>query len=252
MTLNRGRTCEQHYGYPQEWFPSVSATIGDWFPERNVFQILIALTSGPRLVLVLLAYLVARTPNSSLPGFIGCVGFVRTLAAGGWMFVTSSDKSEVHDFTMILYIVSNIPWMAGTVYLSPIQTRRKKRTVALLFFATLVPLVYLYIQHKVHRVAGGASFCSLPCLALLTTEQKKHTRGMLTLSGRSSCSTSSLTRSRSTTLPASRSESSPRIPLLTLHCALPVITTKANDSIDLARALLRPPNFQISCRSRSR
>lgn len=50
-------------GYPQEWFPSVSATyavlfiksafsdlllvrIGDWYPERNIFQILIALTSG--------------------------------------------------------------------------------------------------------------------------------------------------------------------------------------------------------------
>jgi hypothetical protein len=33
-------------GYPQEWFPSVSATIGDWYPERNIFQILITLTSG--------------------------------------------------------------------------------------------------------------------------------------------------------------------------------------------------------------
>lgn len=51
--------------YPDEWFPSVSATyepfgasfqsvcnlftfhsIGDWFPERNLFQILIAITSG--------------------------------------------------------------------------------------------------------------------------------------------------------------------------------------------------------------
>lgn len=49
-------------GYPEEWFPSVSATyvkrediaslsnffrsIGDFYPERNIFQILIALTSG--------------------------------------------------------------------------------------------------------------------------------------------------------------------------------------------------------------
>jgi hypothetical protein len=71
--------CALHYkkivkngvaGYPQEWcvdsfchtaepsgtvaypasphfrFPSVSATIGDWYPERNLFQVLIALTSG--------------------------------------------------------------------------------------------------------------------------------------------------------------------------------------------------------------
>lgn len=57
--------------WPEEWWPSVSATwarlfdlgsgeagltfvdrIGDWYPERNIFQILIALTSGlPRFPL---------------------------------------------------------------------------------------------------------------------------------------------------------------------------------------------------------
>lgn len=36
----------EHYGYPQEWFPSVSATIGDRYPERSVFQLFIAITSG--------------------------------------------------------------------------------------------------------------------------------------------------------------------------------------------------------------
>lgn len=66
--------CALHYkkiikndvaGWPEEWWPSVSATwawlfdlrpgsagltnidrVGDWYPERNIFQILIALTSG--------------------------------------------------------------------------------------------------------------------------------------------------------------------------------------------------------------
>jgi hypothetical protein len=33
-------------GYPEEWFPSVSATIGDRYPERSVFMLFIALTSG--------------------------------------------------------------------------------------------------------------------------------------------------------------------------------------------------------------
>lgn len=36
----------EYYGYPQEWFPSVSSTIGDRFPERAVFQLFIAITSG--------------------------------------------------------------------------------------------------------------------------------------------------------------------------------------------------------------
>lgn len=36
----------EFYGYPQEWFPSVSATIGDRYPERSFFMIFIAITSG--------------------------------------------------------------------------------------------------------------------------------------------------------------------------------------------------------------
>lgn len=34
------------FGYPDEWFPSVSAAIGDQYPERSVFQVLIAITAG--------------------------------------------------------------------------------------------------------------------------------------------------------------------------------------------------------------
>lgn len=34
------------FGYPDEWFPSVSATIGDHYPERSLFQVLIAITAG--------------------------------------------------------------------------------------------------------------------------------------------------------------------------------------------------------------
>jgi hypothetical protein len=36
----------QWYGYPDEWFPSVSSTIGDRYPERSFFQLCIAITSG--------------------------------------------------------------------------------------------------------------------------------------------------------------------------------------------------------------
>jgi hypothetical protein len=44
----------------QEWFPSISATIGDWYPERNVFQIGMALASGPRFALVVGGYWIMR------------------------------------------------------------------------------------------------------------------------------------------------------------------------------------------------
>jgi hypothetical protein len=38
----------EYYGYPEEWFPSVSATIGDRYPERSFFMIFIAVTAGTR------------------------------------------------------------------------------------------------------------------------------------------------------------------------------------------------------------
>ncbi|KAK0235644.1 Frag1/DRAM/Sfk1 family-domain-containing protein [Armillaria nabsnona] len=145
-------------GYPQEWFPSVSATIGDWYPERNLFQILIALTSGPRFGLVAAQYLLHRSPQSTLPVLVFISGLVRTLSCGGWVYITSSDDHDVHDFFMITYMVCNIPWMLGGIACTPQQStriRKKRRLVATAFFTSIIPLVYFFIQHKVHRIPGA-------------------------------------------------------------------------------------------------
>ncbi|KAF5392189.1 hypothetical protein D9757_001378 [Collybiopsis confluens] len=145
-------------GYPQEWFPSVSATIGDWYPERNVFQILIALTSGPRFALVSLLYYLQKSQDSSLPTLVFVSGLIRTLTCGGWVYITSSDDHDIHDIFMISYIVFNLPWMIGGVYSTTKKcpsVRRKRSIVASAFFACIVPLVYFFIQHKVHRIPGA-------------------------------------------------------------------------------------------------
>ncbi|KXN85854.1 Protein cwh43 [Leucoagaricus sp. SymC.cos] len=162
-------------GYPQEWFPSVSATIGDWYPERNLFQILIALTSGPRLALVYLQYHLQarRSKGSSWPTFLFITGVIRTLSCGGWVYITSSDDHDAHDVFMILYMVCNLPWMAGGVLLSQGRSVRRRRTgvasasVAtssspiflclplFSFFVSIAPLVYFFVQHKVHRIPGA-------------------------------------------------------------------------------------------------
>ncbi|KAF2121781.1 calcofluor white hypersensitive protein precursor [Lophiotrema nucula] len=152
----------EFYGYPQEWFPSVSATIGDRYPERSVFMLFIALTSGPRFALVGLWYILTRTPNSSLPGFVASVGIFRTLTCGGWTYVTSTDDHDWHDIFMISYLVATIPWTAGCLALSPrnpVALKYRKRFAGG-FFGTLVPLVYFFIQHKVHRVAGAYTIYS--------------------------------------------------------------------------------------------
>ncbi|CAL1715979.1 unnamed protein product [Somion occarium] len=145
-------------GYPEEWFPSVSATIGDWYPERNIFQILIALNSGPRFALVFLQYYLQRSAYSSLPGFLLFVGTLRTLSCGGWVYITSSDDHDWHDILMIMYIVCNIPWMFGSIAATPAQnttSRKRKQRIAAAFWLALLPMIYFFIQHKVHRIPGA-------------------------------------------------------------------------------------------------
>ncbi|MCJ1307744.1 hypothetical protein MMC25_001392 [Agyrium rufum] len=147
----------EHYGYPQEWFPSVSSTIGDRYPERSVFQVFIAITSGPRFILVLLWYFLTARSDSVLPKFILGVGVFRTLTCGGWTYVTSTDDHNWHDIFMISYLVATLPWTLGCLALSPANAKAVKYRKILggCFFGTLVPLIYFFIQHKVHKVAGA-------------------------------------------------------------------------------------------------
>lgn len=149
----------QYYGYPQEWFPSVSATIGDRYPERSLFQIFIAVTSGPRFALVLLFYILSRRPNYWVPEFVVSIGLFRTLMCGGWTYVTSTDDHDWHDICMISYIAATIPWTSGCFKLgSRTPTAKKYRKIfSGLFFGAMLPMIYFYIQHKIYAVPGGAS-----------------------------------------------------------------------------------------------
>lgn len=147
------------YGYPHEWFPSVSATIGDRYPERSLFQVLIACTSGPRFLLILLNFLVLH--NGGVSSYVLLFsGLLRTFTCGGWVYITSTDDHDFHDIFMIGYIALTIPWTVTVSALSPKNTTVRKGRVltALTFFGLLVPLVYFFIQHKVHVVAGAYSY----------------------------------------------------------------------------------------------
>ncbi|KAF2862244.1 hypothetical protein K470DRAFT_229012 [Piedraia hortae CBS 480.64] len=147
----------EHFGYPVEWFPSVSATIGDRYPERSVFQIFIALTSGPRFLLIFLFYCLVNRPEQKLPKAIAIVGIIRTVTCGGWTYVTSTDDHDWHDVFMIGYLVATLPWTLGCLFLSPPNpvTIKYRKWLAGSFFGTLVPLIYFFIQHKVNRVPGA-------------------------------------------------------------------------------------------------
>lgn len=122
----------------------------------------IAITSGPRFALVGLWFLLTNRPGI-LPKLTAAVGLFRTLLCGGWVYVTSSDDHDWHDIFMISYLVATIPWTVGCLLTAPPNERAMKyrRRAAGLFFGTMIPLIYFFIQHKVHQVAGGNATCSL-------------------------------------------------------------------------------------------
>ena len=110
--------------------------------------------------------------NASLPKIVCLVGIFRALTCGGWSYVTSTDNHHWHDVLMISYIVATLPWNAGCIALTrnPVALKYRKIFMAI-FFGNLVPLIYFFIQHKVHRVAGGQFKLVqllVSCYALLT------------------------------------------------------------------------------------
>ncbi|WBW70579.1 glycosylceramide biosynthesis protein Cwh43 [Schizosaccharomyces osmophilus] len=146
----------EFFSYPDEWFPSVSATIGDWYPERAAFQYLIALTATPRLLALLLWLSVtgSKKPSAVITTFIGVL---RTALCGGWVYVTSTDDHNMHDVFMISYLLTNIPWFILTSKYSPPNANayRVRKCGSFLFVGTIFPLIYWYIQHKFKRIPGA-------------------------------------------------------------------------------------------------
>ncbi|KAI8982030.1 Frag1/DRAM/Sfk1 family-domain-containing protein [Mycotypha africana] len=158
----------EYFGYPQEWFPSVSAATGDRYPARAIFQILIALTSGPRFLIVGLWYYYTtysiRSSSILFGKFLLAVGLSRTVSSGGWVYITSTDDHRVHDIAMVFYVLCTLPWQFGVLYTSsPLNKRANKlrKYLILAFFGTLPFMIHFFIQHKIHRVPGAYTLYAL-------------------------------------------------------------------------------------------
>ena len=120
---------------------------------------------GPRFALVTLWYLLTARPGRSLPKFVAFWGIFRTLTCGGWTYVTSTDDHDWHDIFMISYLVSTIPWTFGCIALSPPNPTaiKYRKYISGAFYGAIIPLIYFFIQHKVHRIPGGKLYQTLVC-----------------------------------------------------------------------------------------
>ncbi|KAJ9479393.1 Protein CWH43 [Pseudozyma hubeiensis] len=177
LSLHYHKVVKNHVAqYPDEWWPSVSATIGDWYPERNIFQVGIALMAGPRFALILLSALLVslstqnRSPKASILLF---VGILRTLACGGWVYVTSTDDHLVHDIAMFAYLALTPPWMfitSGSLAQPPSvknpaksddklasKARQMRRIACFSFFSCTPFMGFFFYRHNALRIPGAYS-----------------------------------------------------------------------------------------------
>lgn len=151
-----------YYGYPQEWIPSVSAVIGDCFPERNIFQLLMALAGIFRMALLVMSnrqlkFYCARRQSVSF-----WAGFARMWLAGFWIYCPSKEWNTFHDLSMIFYLISTVTYhqFLLTAKLCIDKKSRNTRICRLLQRLLLLDgpiLILFFILHRVYRIPGAYS-----------------------------------------------------------------------------------------------
>lgn len=169
----------EFHGYPNEWFPTISASVGDWPAERVWFQLGMALASGPRFFSALFLYFVReldyRRRREDRRRWLTKVGFVlgiaRMLAAGWWVYITSTTHMDLHVTGMIVYLAISIAYHFLQIYLfrdsrKPLNATdeyecRKKLILASLFVLTLPTASIFFVYHKIYAVAGAYSWYAI-------------------------------------------------------------------------------------------
>lgn len=162
----------EHYGYPEEWIPSVSAVIGDRFPERNIFQLLMALAGIFRMALLVMSDAVLAKHNYNTPRPVSrCfwLGFARMWLAGFWIYFPSGDWNTFHDASMIVYLA------VTALYHNALRTCRirtasdRARMLLYCLYLDVPLLVYWFVQHKAYMRPGAYSvyaLCEWPLIAI--------------------------------------------------------------------------------------
>jgi len=97
-----------------EFWPSVSAVIGDYSPEKNIWRVAIALGSGPRFVSGVLNFQMLQELLPDRSGILKIafiLDMLRIFAAGGWTYISSSEFLLVHEVCFVLYVVLSFLWV---------------------------------------------------------------------------------------------------------------------------------------------
>lgn len=116
-----------------EWLPSMLIAIGQYFPERTLFQIVAAMASSFHIGMVLIWYFLTRPQaprtrskkhfslddiddslfNERFPDLILVVGILRTIFLAGIIYIPTPDDHDTHDFCLAGYLLMTASWFYG-------------------------------------------------------------------------------------------------------------------------------------------
>ena len=140
-------TVKNHlFGYPHEWFPSVSAVIGDHYPARNIIHFSMALTAAPRFYNIF-----QRRMANPENNFTFITDILRTLFIGGWVYVTSCDNGTLHSVFMGLYVVCDADYMFSRT------VSREAVFIRLAYVGNILCMLMPLYAHKVLEIPGAYS-----------------------------------------------------------------------------------------------
>ncbi|GAM25907.1 hypothetical protein SAMD00019534_090820 [Acytostelium subglobosum LB1] len=129
--LHFARVTRTHCGL-YEFLPSISSTIGDFSPEMNIYRYGMALTSGLRLGTIYLNHYLAHEDRQTLllqsshfgPSVHESVrkldwlipvstvlDVLRVFAAGGWIYISSSEHLFAHQIGFVSYVIFSFAFM---------------------------------------------------------------------------------------------------------------------------------------------
>eukprot|EP00762_Andalucia_godoyi_P006885 ANDGO_08264.mRNA.1 Protein cwh43 len=176
------------FQYPDEWWPSVSACLGDYMETHWFSQYFLAFAVGPRicfqaLTMVYVAVCYGRNPAtanrfySALNLFCYVLEVARMLLICTFVVITSSEWHARHDMAAQTHIALTIIYLPlSTFRFSKVDrgtkilglTATKARTLwTAVWFANSMMLGYFFVQHKTHAVPGAYSIFAIHELLLI-------------------------------------------------------------------------------------
>jgi len=160
-----------------EFWPSVSASIGDYSPEKNIWRIGLALGSGPKFIQTIVSYRLLDRAIPDRKAYIVmefAIDILRIFAAGGWTYISSSEYLLIHEICFVCYVLFSFIYCGmhlSTHHQAYIQNSNQegqklerlkrsyfwKRIFVWVQFLCFAAMLYYFYEHRMYCTTAAYS-----------------------------------------------------------------------------------------------